>query len=347
MDVEFHYYMTYLVAAKAGFGPSDAGTIAYACQHVDDNDMVFEIDKGKETAFHNYISQTMNILKPKAKLMRIYMCFHFIPGEPLAKTAERRDGRMHWLNTTPGSKNAELIFRESLVSNDLYRVGIACHGYADSWAHQNFVGYLEDFNALKGVLEDAIPSIGHADALTHPDWPALVWQDRRLLGKSERVDNRVRFLSAAASMFGRLRMYADPRCSEKTLARDRKAITAAFDKAIGVGDQANEFRDQRVARYLELTTTKEFGGKELPRYDADAWLESAVDIKVRLFRDRTDSSLARWDPFTDRYSWRDPKGFSKTDWYRFQVAVKDHQRVALDILAAGTGKHVELDPATL
>jgi hypothetical protein len=40
MDVEFHYYMTYLVAAKAGFGSDDAFKIAYTSQYVDDNEMI-------------------------------------------------------------------------------------------------------------------------------------------------------------------------------------------------------------------------------------------------------------------------------------------------------------------
>ncbi len=67
MDIEFHYYITYLIAAKAGFGFDDAYKIAYASQYVDDNDMILEIDKGKGSAYRNYISQTMNILKPKNK----------------------------------------------------------------------------------------------------------------------------------------------------------------------------------------------------------------------------------------------------------------------------------------
>ena len=47
MDKELHYYMTYLIAAKAGFGLTDARDIAYASQYVDDNGMIFEISKGE------------------------------------------------------------------------------------------------------------------------------------------------------------------------------------------------------------------------------------------------------------------------------------------------------------
>ena len=64
MDIEFHYYMTYLIAAKAGFGAKDALTIATACYYVDDNDMVLQIDQGMASGYSNYISQTKNILRP-------------------------------------------------------------------------------------------------------------------------------------------------------------------------------------------------------------------------------------------------------------------------------------------
>ena len=37
MDIEFHYYMTFLIAGKAGFGKDDTATIAYSSQYVDDN----------------------------------------------------------------------------------------------------------------------------------------------------------------------------------------------------------------------------------------------------------------------------------------------------------------------
>lgn len=37
MDIEFHYYVTYLVYIKAGFNKNEAEIIAYASQYVDDN----------------------------------------------------------------------------------------------------------------------------------------------------------------------------------------------------------------------------------------------------------------------------------------------------------------------
>jgi hypothetical protein len=331
MDVEFHYYMTYLIAAKAGFGPEDAFTIANACQYVDDNDMILEIDKGKASAYRNYISQTMNILKPKAKLFRIYPLFHFIPGDPKNSTAWRKDGKMHWLNTTPDSENANRIFDAALATKDLYRIGVACHAYADTWAHQNFVGYYEPFNAMDDPLDQVTPNIGHADAGHNPDWPALVWQDRRLC--KERVDNKATFLDAAEHMLRKLMRYADSAACGTAVAEMAAELRQDLDWAIGDRDQSNSFKEERIARYRQLSNQAEYGGRELVQYDGDLWLEEAINENVRGLRDRGDFTLARWDPLTDEYTWKDRQNYGQVPWYRFQEAVKGHQEESWRILS--------------
>lgn len=164
MNQEFHYDITGLIAARAGLPPHSAQVVAHASQYTDDNSTVFTIDKDLPTEYGNYISQTVNILKPQDTLLRIYSLLHFIPGDPMAASAWRKDGAMHWLNTTPDSENTNLLMAAALDSGDLYRIGIACHGYADTWAHQNFVGDQSKFNAMSGPLSAAIPNIGHAEA---------------------------------------------------------------------------------------------------------------------------------------------------------------------------------------
>ncbi len=173
MDIEFHYYQT-LIAKRAGFGLNEAYKIAYASQYVDDNDIIFEINKDDAHYYKNYISQTINILKPK--LLQIYPFFHFIPGNYDDLHARRKDGKMHLLNTTPNSSNAHAIFD----------------------------------NAMKGVLEKALPDIRHADAKHSPDLPGLIWKDERLISAHSRVNNRQRFLEAANQLFHKLCDLAQP-----------------------------------------------------------------------------------------------------------------------------------------
>jgi hypothetical protein len=340
MDIEFHYYMTYLVAAKAGMGPDDALTIAHAAQYVDNNDVRFEINKGRGTAYRNYISQTMDILKPKAKLFRIYPIFHFIPGDPKSKTAWRKDGKMHWLNTTPNSKNANKIIDQAISSGDLYRIGIAAHGYADTWAHQNFVGYYDDMNSMDMTLAAITPNIGHADARHDPDWPALVWRDTRLI--EEQVDNRSRFLEAARHLLAKLARFADKSISDQEIKQRQDSLTNDLNEAIGDPDQSNERRSERVDRYKRLAQKAEYGDRELPEYNEDDWFDDAVNEHVRGLRDRSEGSLLRLDPLIDTYTWKDDQAYQLTEWYKFQQAVKVHQNESWEFLAASNLRGLEL-----
>jgi len=340
MDIEFHYYMTYLISAKAGFDANESTIIAHSSQYVDDNDIIFEIDKGKASAYRNYISQTMNILKPKPNLLRIYPIFHFIPGDPLAETALRKDGKMHWLNTTPNSSNANAIIDLALASGNLYRIGIASHSYVDTWAHQNFVGYFDEFNAMSDPLSAAIPNIGHADAKHNPDWPALVWQDKRLL--TDRVDNNERFMAAAEHLFAKYLSITKPGMKKAEITKQAKELKKDLLREIGERDQSNDFKQERIARYKLLGANSGYGDQEITKYDESDWFEAVVNEKVRGIRDKSDSSLSRWDPFTDIYTWKNKSKYKQSDWYRFQQAVKIHQDESWDILQKNTFHKLDL-----
>lgn len=340
MNIEFHYYITWLIAVRAGLPPEDAGIVAYSSQYTDDNDMIFRIDKDLPTAYGNYISQTMNILKPKAKLFRIYPLFHFIPGDPRAASTWRKDGSMHWLNTTPDSENANLIMDAALASGNLYRIGIAGHGYTDTWAHQNFVGYQSEFNSMTGPLSAAIPNIGHAEAAHNPDWTALVWTDARLI--RERIDNKARILAAAAGLFKKLAQYADPKMGDSELGERQKALRDDLDRCIGGPDDLNAGESRRIARYRELARAPKYGGREMDRYDACKWMDEAVNEDVRGLRNRSDFFLARLDPLTDVFTWKDREGYKQTHWHRLQEAVKEHQNETWHILAERNFQGLEL-----
>ncbi|WP_009906059.1 DUF6765 family protein [Clostridioides difficile] len=44
MNLDFHYYGTYLAAKVAGYNDTDAKTIAYAAQYVDESDKSMILD---------------------------------------------------------------------------------------------------------------------------------------------------------------------------------------------------------------------------------------------------------------------------------------------------------------
>lgn len=343
MDIEFHYYQSYLIAVKSGFSPADAQLFAYASQHVDDNDMIFEINKDGPDYFSNYISQTMNILKPKSKLMRIYPIFHFIPGDPLADPARRKDGRMQLLNTTPGSENAHAIFDQAALSGDLYRLGIAAHSFVDTWAHQNFTGYFDDFNAMKGVLEQAMPNIGHADAKHNPDWPGLVWKDPRLVREHERIDNRARFLDAAVALHQKLSPIARPGIKENILAKEAEKLRNDLFQIMFERDPNDKLKATRIERCIHLAQTNEYGAESLTPYNPDLWFEEAVNENVRGLRDRDEANHFALKVFADEYTWKDVATYRNRHWYRFQQAVIGYQNETKAILDERVFGRMELE----
>ncbi|MBM4276623.1 MAG: hypothetical protein FJ130_01920 [Deltaproteobacteria bacterium] len=310
MDIEFHYYIVYIVALRAGYDPHDAYLIAFSSQHTDDNNKRYEIGEGTPDRYHNYISQTLNILKPAKDLLRIHPIFHFMPGtkdEVFVDSGRRRDGKLHLLNTLPKNQNACLLLREALSSKNLYRIGVASHMYSDTFAHQNFVGCNDSFNSMKGAVEKVIPNIGHADAKLNPDWPALLWKDQRLIPSHSKIDNRQRFLDAAVGLF---KEYCGSRARTPS-AQDVASLTKELSEAIGEADDTNRLTADRIGRYKALI------GTHFIEYDQEAWFKEAIDRKMGFFK---------WV-----YSWKGD--YKMSNWFQFQESVKVHQRLTIEKLS--------------
>jgi hypothetical protein len=306
MDFEFHYYITYIVALKAGYSPHDAHLIAYSSQYTDDNTEEFEIGKGTPDQYHNYISQTINILKPAGDLLRIHPIFHFMPGtkdEVFLDSGRRRDGKLHLLNTLPNNQNVRILFKEALDSKNLYRIGIATHTYSDTFTHQNFVGCKDSFNAMTGVIEKVIPYIGHAEAEHKPDWPGLSWEDERLIPSHCKINNKQRFLDAATGLF---KEYCRS-LSRSPSSQEVENLTTELDKAIGEEDDSNRLAENRISRYKALI------GISFVEYDKEAWFKEAVDRTIGFFK---------WV-----YSWKE--NYRASNWFQFQESVKAHQRLTI------------------
>lgn len=288
MDKVFHFHVIQYLCLAANIPKEYAHTIAYASQFVDDNVQQFEVRNSNNGIYQNYISQTYDIRKPQKTLMRIYPCFHFVPGDSDVSTARRSDGMRHLLITTPDSRVARKMLDLAFVSDNPMRIGIALHAYADTWAHQNFVGYYSPINSLEGVFKKLTPNIGHADALTHPDTFSLdtnpnEWHDIRLTSSNRTVCNKGRFRRAAEAIYQRLLLY---------------------NKA----EEAQPFSNVWEGILCELP--------KIIMYDEDLWFREAIEKRGFLF----------WK----KYYWKKDK--EQTKWFQFQEAVKEHQKVMLNLL---------------
>ena len=334
MNTEFHYWITGLLAKRAGFADEEAQIIAYSSQFVDDNDdevPVYDQENDVVPSYTNLITQTMNILLPRRDIMKIYPVFHFIPGDQ-ANAAPRKDGKTHPLNTTPDSSYAQKILAytvQSTVSkykaNDLsglYRLGITTHAYVDTWAHQNFIGWFDDFNAIGANI---LPDIGHADAMHHPDWVSHRWNDHRL--QVPNVDNTLRFLTAAKKAYA---CYLDFQQKignnpPDTWAQLEQELLGIFGPTYS-GD-CEKGADARIDGYRRLSG--------LPDYDEYQWFAAAIDERM-VFNISNDH-------YEKKYVWKDRAKKADSHWYRFQEAAKEHMICATDILRpvfAQAGIHV-------
>lgn len=318
MDIEFHYYMTYITALRAGFKIDDAYTIAYASQYTDDNNESYEINHD-DFPYKNHISQTMDITEPKDELLRIHPYFHFFPGtkkEIADNSYPRKDGKFHLLNTIPDNKNARRLFTKSLKSVDLYKIGIATHTYADTFCHQNFVGFKECFNAMEGFLETILPNVGHADAKHQPDIPGLVWSDTRHVSSHAEVNNKDRILEAAGNIY---QFYCEQCTKQKNIEKNKKALISELDEAIGEISTTDKRAKQRKQSYIDIL--KSITKDAFRDYDEDDWIDEAVTYR----REDIGTSEER-----KIYLWKE--GFKDSNWLKFQEAVKFNQKLSESIL---------------
>jgi len=315
MDIEFHYYITYILADKAGFSAEDSAIIAYSCQQTDDNAYHYCINFEKENPYLTVVSQTMDITKPQEKRKTIYPIFHFFPGDPESPSAERKDGEKNSFNTTPDSANARRMFEEGLNSGNLYRIGIAAHVYADTWAHQNFCGLKDNFNAMDRFGGALIPNIGHADAAHDPDLVRHKWVDDRLVDRNCSIDNMQRFAEAAGKIFFAFKKYTTPGTSESLLQSSWEDVKGPLLEAMKahspLGDLFHTSQNDRIEAYRRICSA-------IPDYDSEGWRHEAVE--------KDELELDVFDKYWGK------ENFRQSNWYKFQEAARDHHDAAMKIL---------------
>ena len=317
MNIEFHYYLTKYIALEAGFDSDEAEIIAYSSQYVDDNKTRFKIEISEDLYYENYFSQTMNITKPKKKLMRVYLLFHFLPGDPTSAKARRRDGKMHLLMTSPSSTHAQEIFFDTTKNENLYSLGIASHMLSDTLAHQNFVGTFDEINAMKGVWQTLTPNIGHADAGYKPDIPNLSWYDPRLIDENKDVNNIDRILLAANKLYTNYLMFTT---NTTEWSKVKKNISNIINEPINESQIKlyPKQKEVRIKKYKELLANFSTDGN----YNPHSWFKSAVKEDINFLDDKK----YKFDPIKDKLSFK--KNYKNSHWFKFQEAIKEYQRIA-------------------
>jgi hypothetical protein len=224
----------------------------------------------------------------------VYVPFHFIPGD----NNQPIDGHYNKYSTTPDSQNARRLLRAALATGSLYRIGIALHTYADTWSHQNFTGYEEDWNSVfswRNPFRALAPNIGHADVGHLPDEISSTWNDYRFDKPYRKRENRRIAFEACKRIFQELRR-------AKNGETYWTAVKSDFRKIINAEDY-----DERIA------LVRDYLNKPDLYYKKDLWIESAV-------RDREGDGLEA------------VPGLENTHWYQFQVAARAQLALVMDML---------------
>lgn len=318
MKIDFHYYTIKLLAEKAGFPAGEAQTIAYASQYVDDAteyrkihlkttpDLNFNFERLDGEYFDPVCTahkgvQLLNSFK-KSVQRKIYISFHFIPprmyngnGKYDFHTIPDNNFINRYLSlcikqlqdAEPGSRTRKLI-----------KLGIALHSYADTWAHQGFSGRhsardndierISIYNDHKWMpiqfieqLEfNAMPDIGHAEAVHFPDESHLTWKYKYSKSKTEVIrDNTLIFLDAAQAIFRLLCSIQNKEPANQWQALENKLLKCFRFKTKSL--------DEKVAFIQKQFPSVEFD------YNDTLWKKQALkkeltdsDKGIRIFSDR-------------------------------------------------------------
>ena len=286
MNIEFHYYALYYLCRSAGLPEDSASKIAVSSQMVDENLAAWEI-KGGDKSSLSIVTQNYQFWD-EATAKNIYRPFHFLPGEKAKADSYRKDGRAGKHPVTADSPLAREILIAALRSGNPYRIGVALHAYADTWAHQNFSADQEPQNALDP--RSPLPPVGHLQALKHPDNPRLVWKDPRLKDEYVDVRNARRFSRAATMIYRFLATYRKKGFEDEAFVIGR--LRELWENDGGTrGGLAGEDSLARAADYII-----EF---DIPPYEPEAWIRRlGAQAKGLLGMDSAPEKLGY-----DRLSW--------------------------------------------
>ncbi len=223
MNINFHYFVVKTLASEAGFGTGDAQFLAGVSQYVDDynlKDPIYlknvpeyarHLTDGKDekgwkfipitTGFYTLLDNIELVINTNEPEM-IVMPFHFIPEKPYNtyaidpdKPADPSRGKLRTSPVTLGQDSllqglllqARDSYRDEASRENLMRVGMLVHTFADTYAHQGFSGLWgwENQSRLKTVTDDkdgkditasykisfyaGLPALAHANVSTAPD----------------------------------------------------------------------------------------------------------------------------------------------------------------------------------
>lgn len=283
MQLDYHYYVVFHLSELAGFSASEAETIAYASQYVDDATESEPIEPFPNQLFDTVRTAHYNLGAFNWDIQKkIYIPFHFLPkqirwNDPYRFTYVTSQASMEDLAT----KLVDLALMEPLPQFRLIRLGIALHAVADTFSHCGFSGrhneendvgkvWLSnkdgswDLQILKPIADIFFPQIGHVEAFDYPDLPYLTWRYNNHQKKPIVRNNSELCLQGASLIYKHLRKCKEPDVTESDLKTDYPGEYQKIEKLfLSSGSQ-----EARCNRWLKYTGA--------PSYDKYKWRSDAL-----------------------------------------------------------------------
>lgn len=352
MKRDAHYYATLALCRACGFNKESSLLIAYSSQFVDDAkiNLIFIANPmtgiehdviDNQPAFCNMATcQSYFWLKAlDSKAMAKNTCaFHFSPGCEGENFIQK-------LRCKEESQLILDILKNILLEDDLIKLGIVLHAYADTFSHQGFSGILSNVNSIKrwevktkvylglinsiiylfkyfsqnkydNLLNRILPAYGHGQAMDFPDLPYLVWSYEyddcaRFSGcdKIVEVDNKARFKRAFAGIRKHLTDYLIKHSKYADSNQKFESIDIFMDTL--VLETTDKKREENWITFLIKQELFSIDELDSIVYKENKWLEEAfVNFDPLLFNNWKVEEVKLADDFPNSY------------WYHFYLAVK-------------------------
>lgn len=356
MKRDAHYYAILALCRACGFNKESAHVIAYASQFVDDakinlmylNDSSLTIEhdiiENRPVFFnmatcHSYFRiKTFNY----EAMVNNTSAFHFVPG----CKGENFTKKLRCKEESPVILD---ILNDVLIEDDLIKLGIVLHAYADTFSHQGFSGMLSKVNDIKncevkskvylGLLDRILyifklfsqkkyenyfdhimPAYGHGQAMDFPDIPYLVWSyeydySDEFNGSYKRVeiDNRERYKRA----FNSIRKHLENYLIKHNQYFDSNLRFENFDILMDTLVSAGKDR-KREKNWIRLLIERGLFNKDdldLIIYEENKWLKEAFsNFDRKVFDNREVEGVQLADNFMNSY------------WYHFYLSVKWYKK---------------------
>ncbi len=356
MNRDAHYYAVLAFCRACGFNKDSAYVIAYASQFVDDAKInLMFIDHSRIIAEHDIVEKRPAFFNMATchsyfriktfnyeAMVNNTSTFHFVPGC-------KGENFTRKLRCKEESLVIQDIITDVFLEDDLIKLGIVLHAYADTFSHQGFSGMLSKVNDIKkcrvktkaylGLLDrilhivqqftqgkyekyfdSVMPAYGHAQALDFPDIPHLAWSyeydysdEFNGTYKVVEIDNKDRFNRA----FLNIRKYLENYLITHQQYLDSKLRFNNFEILMDtlVAEGKDNKREKNWKRLLIEQGLFNKDDLDLIIYEDDKWLKEAfTNYNRKTFDNRKVVGVRLAD------------NFLHSNWYRFYLSVKWYKK---------------------